>query len=71
MEGWNAGKMEYWGLTAEFMLILISVLLDVSKNDFILLNPLFQSSNIPLFHVIGLRHSQFTLTWTRGTGFRC
>jgi len=63
--------MEYWGLKTEFMPILISVLLAVSKNDFILLNPLFQSSNIPFFHVIGLRHSQFTLTWPKGPGFGC
>jgi len=40
--------MEYWDLKAEFILILI---------------PVFPSSNIPLFHVIVLRHDQSSLTW--------
>jgi len=44
---------------------LISDLRGVSKIDFILLNPLFQPSNIPAFHGIFLRHSRLTLTWPR------
>jgi len=31
MEWWNIGILEYWVLKTEFMLILISVLLAVSK----------------------------------------
>jgi hypothetical protein len=41
---------------------LISDLRAVSKKDFILLNPLFQPSNIPSFHGICLRQSQVTMT---------
>jgi len=46
----------------EFILILTSVLPAESKKDFILVKPLFQSSNFPSFHVNGLRHCQFILT---------
>jgi len=77
--------MEYWVLKTEFILILISVLPTVSKkrcHPFEPIIPIYQlvlpksglgwtKADIPLFHAIDLRHSQFTLTWPRGPGFRC
>jgi len=54
--------MEYWGLKTVSHRPINLFLLEVSKKDFSLLNPLFQPSNIPSFHIICLRHSHFTLT---------
>jgi len=77
MEWWNDGMVEWWnngilgfinGIYPGFDLCFYQLHL---KKDFILLNPLFQSSNIPLFHVIGLRHSHFTLTRPKRPAFRC
>ncbi len=48
---------------------LISDLRGVSEKDFILLNPLFQPSNIPSFQGIFLRQSRSPLTWLREPGF--
>jgi hypothetical protein len=67
MEWWNNGIL---GLKNGIYLIPISCLLTVSKKDFILLNPLFQLSSIPAFHVTGLLHRHFTLTRPGGPGFQ-
>jgi hypothetical protein len=67
MEWWNNGILGVKNRSAAGG--LISDLWAVSKKDFILLNPLFQPSNIPSFHGIFLRHSRLTLTWPRGPGF--
>jgi len=55
MEQWNGGvfletfngMMEYWVLKMDFILFLICFTSGIEKKDFILLNPLFQSSIIP------------------------
>jgi hypothetical protein len=33
-------------------------------------NPILQHSTTPILHGIHLRHSQFTLAWTKGPGIR-
>jgi len=63
MEYWNTGKMENWGLKADDGLILFSGSCRLYEKDPIPSNPLFQRSNIPSLHVIGLQHSQSPLTW--------
>ena len=71
MEKWNGGIIENWSLKSvrrrRINLCLTSC---IEKKDLILLNPLFQSSDIPLFLGIGLRHSQSSPSWPRGPGFK-
>jgi len=56
MEWWNNGMLGFKnGIYPGFSLYFISFI----EKRFILLNPSFQPSDIPSFHIIGLRHSYF------------
>jgi hypothetical protein len=64
---WNNGTL---GIKNGFYHDFSTVLLPESKKDFILLNPLFQPSNIPSFNVISLQHRLFTMAWAIELDFR-
>jgi hypothetical protein len=71
---WKNGMVEKWNVGDEKRMwsnFIFGVNANSINLDFIPPNPVFQHSNIPSFHGIDLRHSQFYLTWSREPSFQC